>query len=299
MTGVWSKRWGKLQLARTFISALLNRVVVGWLLAVICATAQSPAPTEKPHDSGLSVTGAFEGWFPNSDGSFSILVGYFNRNVKEELDIPIGPNNRIEPGGPDQGQPTHFMPRRQWGVFVVRVPKDFGDKRLTWTLVSNGQTTSMPLDINPLWEISPFHEEGVGNTPPMVKFDGGALRGPMGFVVERSASVGSPLALPVSVEDDAKAIANSRLTRMPPVVLTWSQYRGPRGQVKFDNRRPPVEKGPSQAAFGGSASTSVTFGEAGDYTLLLVANDWSGDGGRGFLCCWTTAHVKVKVEASK
>ena len=27
-------------------------------------------------------------------------VGYFNRNTKQELDIPIGPANRIEPGGP-------------------------------------------------------------------------------------------------------------------------------------------------------------------------------------------------------
>jgi hypothetical protein len=67
---------------------------------------------EPQHDSGQSVTGALEGWFPNRDGSFSILLGYYNRNLKEELDIPIGPDNRIEPGGPDRGQPTHFMPRR-------------------------------------------------------------------------------------------------------------------------------------------------------------------------------------------
>jgi hypothetical protein len=27
--------------------------------------------------------------------------GYMNRNYEEELDIPIGPDNRIEPTGPD------------------------------------------------------------------------------------------------------------------------------------------------------------------------------------------------------
>ena len=54
------------------------------------------------------MTGAFEGWFPNQDGTFSLLVGYYNRNLREAVDIPIGPNNTIEPGGPDQGQPTHF-----------------------------------------------------------------------------------------------------------------------------------------------------------------------------------------------
>src|SRR6478735_4958458 len=105
---------------------------------------QQQLKVEPPHDSGQSVTGAFEGWFANPDGTFSILFGYFNRNFKEELDIPIGPENRIEPGGPDQGQPTHFLPRRQWGVFTVTVPKDFGAKKLTWTLVANGKTTQIP-----------------------------------------------------------------------------------------------------------------------------------------------------------
>ena len=77
----------------------------------------SAAPASRP---------AFEGWYPNADGSFSLLIGYYNRNSKEALDIPIGPNNRIEPGEPDQGQPTYFEIGRQWGVFVIKVPKDFG-----------------------------------------------------------------------------------------------------------------------------------------------------------------------------
>ena len=54
---------------------------------------------------------------------------------RRALDIPVGPNNRVEPGGPDQGQPTHFEIGRQWGVFVVKVPKDFGTKAITWTIV--------------------------------------------------------------------------------------------------------------------------------------------------------------------
>src|SRR5437867_4638305 len=105
-------------------------------------------PLEPARDSGQSITGAYEGWYQNPDGSFSFLVGYYNRNQKEALDIPVGPNNRIEPGGPDQGQPTYFLPRRQWGVFTITVPKDFGDKKLTWTLTANGQTTSVPLSLN-------------------------------------------------------------------------------------------------------------------------------------------------------
>ena len=74
---------------------------------------------------GASVTPAIDGWFHNPDSTRSFLVGYYNRNSQQELDIPIGPNNRIEPGGPDMGQPTHFLPGRQWGMFSVPVPKDF------------------------------------------------------------------------------------------------------------------------------------------------------------------------------
>ena len=105
----------------------------------LCRTLLGAAVADRAtHDSGQSVTGAFEGWFQNPDGSFSLLLGYYNRNLKQELDIPVGPDNRIDPGGPDQGQPTHFLPGRQWGVFTVTVPKDFGIKKLTWTLTANG-----------------------------------------------------------------------------------------------------------------------------------------------------------------
>src|ERR1051325_7437520 len=106
-------------------------IFLGLACVAICAQTLAVDP---PHDSGQAVTAAYQGWFANPDGTFSILFGYFNRNFKEELDIPIGPENRIEPGGPDQGQPTHFLPRRQWGVFTVTVPKDFGGKKLTWTV---------------------------------------------------------------------------------------------------------------------------------------------------------------------
>jgi hypothetical protein len=34
----------------------------------------------------------------------------------------------------------------------------------------------------------------------------------------------------------------------------------------------------------------------GDYVLRALANDASSEGGGGFQCCWTTAHVKVTVQ---
>src|SRR5436190_2984199 len=91
------------------------------------------------HSSGQGVAPVYEGFDVNPDGSYNMWFGYMNRNYEEEVDLPVGPNNEIEPGG-DRGQPTHFMPRRHKDVFSVIVPKDFGDQTLVWTLTVRGQT---------------------------------------------------------------------------------------------------------------------------------------------------------------
>src|SRR5213594_4855819 len=94
----------------------------------LLSARQIQLPGEPPRQFGASITASFEGWFDNANGSHSFLVGYLNRNRGHAVDVPIGPNNRIEPGGPDLGQPTHFLPGRQWGMFSVPVPKDFKDQ---------------------------------------------------------------------------------------------------------------------------------------------------------------------------
>jgi hypothetical protein len=122
-----------------------------WPVVVLVATgllhAQS-LPFEPALEAEQSVTGAYEGWFANPDGSFSMLVGYFNRNTKQVVDIPLGPNNHIDPGGPDYGQPTRFLAGRGWGLFTIKVPKDFGEKKLTWTIVAKGKPTAIKLWLN-------------------------------------------------------------------------------------------------------------------------------------------------------
>ena len=138
--------------------------IAAWVVTTTTAS-QAQLPLEPIRDTGQSVTAAYEGWYKNADGTYSLLVGYFNRNKKEALDIPIGPNNRIEPGGPDQGQPTHFLPRRQWGVFTIVVPADFGDKKITWTIVANGRTTSVPMGLHRDYEVEPYKDAAMGNTP--------------------------------------------------------------------------------------------------------------------------------------
>jgi hypothetical protein len=260
-------------------------------------------PLEPHHETGASVTGAFEGWFKNPDGTFSLLFGYFNRNTGQEPDIPIGPENNIEPGGPDRGQPTHFLAGRGWGMFAVKVPADFKDNKLKWTIVANGQNTVIPGTLHPDYEIDPFTEAAVGNTPPVIGFDehGPTVQGPRGLIVERSAKLGTPLTVTAWVSDDAKLTTSTGLpprNMTAPVTLRWSKYRGP-GTVTFSSERPEIQKSPGKDAklpFSGTATTEVSFSEPGEYMLHLTANDYSGEGGGGFQCCWTTALVKVSVQ---
>ena len=103
---------------------------LGCALATLAAagalvSAQVQLPSNPPKQFGASITPAYEGWFDNPDGSHNFLIGYFSRNTEAELDVPIGPENKIEPGGPDMGQPTHFLSPRRYGMFIITVPKEF------------------------------------------------------------------------------------------------------------------------------------------------------------------------------
>ncbi len=114
-----------------------------WLLVVLALLVAGlglNAQTRFTYSRGQSVSPAFEGWWQNEDGTYSLFFGYMNSNWVEELDVPIGPDNNIEPGGPDRGQPTHFYPRRNLFLFTVEVPADFGDQEVVWTLTTNGRT---------------------------------------------------------------------------------------------------------------------------------------------------------------
>jgi hypothetical protein len=292
---------------------LTGALAAGVLVHGQQGTGQTPAPwplSQTIRERGSSVTGAFEGWYFNKDGSQSWLVGYYNRNTKQEFDIPPGPNNRIEPGGPDQGQPTHFAPGRQFGVFTIKVPKDFGNKKLTWTLVSNGQTNAITLHTKPDYIVEPFEDPANKNTPPTLKFaaDGLGFQGPpAGIAATMNATVGVPLPLTLWASDEGPKInipepgrgrgrgrgdAPAGPPPTPPLSVTWSLYRGP-AAVKIEPARPTIDRDA-----GGKATASATFNEPGEYILRAQGNDSTGDGGGGFQCCWTNAHVKVTVKAA-
>jgi hypothetical protein len=276
---------------------------------------QTPSPfplSNAVRERGSSVTGAYEGWFYNKDGSISLLLGYFNRNTKQEFDLPPGASNRIEPGGPDMGQPTHFLTGRQWGVFTIKVPKDFGGKKLSWTIVTNGQTNVITMHTKPEWIVEPYEDPASKNTPPTLKFapDGQGFFGPpIGIAATYNATVGVPLPLTLWASDEgpkinipepgrgrgrgAAAAAAAGFTPPPPLAVSWSVFRGPAATVKIDPPKPTIDKA------DGKAAVTATFSEPGEYILRAQGNDSTGDGGGGFQCCWTNAHVKVTVKAAQ
>lgn len=157
---------------------------------------------------GQNVAPAFEGWEEDPDGSRYFLFGYMNRNWEEEVDVPVGPENSFNVGGADQGQPTHFLPRRNRFVFRVPVPAGFSDTaELIWTLTSNGESerayaslrTDYKLDV--VSKMSETGALGAGSSSPEVRanqYPVVKLEGP----ATRTVRVGQPLTLTAIVTDD-------------------------------------------------------------------------------------------------
>jgi hypothetical protein len=160
------------------------------------------------YSKGQNVAPAYEGWEQAADGTKYFVFGYMNRNWEEEIDVPIGPDNRFNVGPADQGQPTHFLPRRNRFVFRVRVPAGFSDKdELIWTLTSHGQTEKAFATLRPDYVLDDVVKAsetgalGAGTSSPEMRSN----QPPVLSVQElktRSVKVGEPLTLVSEVKDD-------------------------------------------------------------------------------------------------
>ncbi|MGE0448989.1 MAG: hypothetical protein AB7Q29_05330 [Vicinamibacterales bacterium] len=174
-------------------------------VVLVLSAASADAQTRFSYSSGQPLEPAYEGWWPNEDGSFTLFFGYMNTNWRQEFDIPVGADNHFEPGEPDRGQPTHFYPRRNPFLFTVHVPKDFGTQEMTWTVTANGQTRKAyaSLKTDYLIDKQVISTEVGGdngslanelreNTPPDVKLEG---------AIARTVKVGKPMSLVAIVGD--------------------------------------------------------------------------------------------------
>ncbi len=242
--------------------------------AVLLFGLERSSGTQIRYARGQDVSPTFDGWEQNSDGTYTIHFGYFNRNSEEELDVSIGPENNIDGG--DRGQPTHFYTGKRWWVFKVVVPKDWPkDKRVVWTLTTKGMTSLAKGWLQPEWEVDKGvisknaprdqflmvvnGETDFDNIPPTIT----------GSASAKTAAVTDTVTLTVTANDDGrpKPPAGSPGGRQG-VRIRWILYRGP-GRVRFTPEIMP------NRIYGSPATmeTKAAFSLPGAYRLRAIASD--------------------------
>jgi hypothetical protein len=176
--------------------------------ALILLLSHQNVGAQLSYSMGQNISPGYEGWEQNEDGSFNLLFGYMNRNWLEEIDVPIGPDNMLSPGPADQGQPTHFLPRRNRFIFKVRVPADFGDQEMVWTLTTKGVTEYAYASLRTDYKVdnmviaSETGALGAGTSSPETRSNVGPVVRIVGDRV-LTARVGQPLTLVVELTDDS------------------------------------------------------------------------------------------------
>jgi hypothetical protein len=290
---------------------------------------------------GQIVSPAYEGWFPNDDGTITLYFGYFNSNWEQVYDLSVGPENYFtlvdagelddldvegfDPAEADQGQPTHFYPRRNPFLFTLTVPEDFGDREWVWTLKSQGKTNRAYGVVTADYRIDPqVMSTEVGgnfgdldnrlrdNVAPELEVEGEMMR---------SVRVGEPLTLVAYADDpddypptqtrdrtptnleqlyNPNSAGSVVVVQAPGLRLSWFVYRGDAEQVEFSPTQ--LKSWIDSRVYANSPwsfpyvlpeipadnrwRTQVTFHEPGEYVLRAIASDGSQ---------WTYRNVRVSV----
>jgi hypothetical protein len=277
------------------------RLAAGGLAITLVALSGSLLEAQQPTGFPLApmvprgdiVAPFFDGWYANPDGTYTLSFGFFNRNTEEIVEIPIGPDNFIEPAEFDGMQPTHFPPvsyggfsgRRERGAFAITVPADIGRQDVVWTIRHAGQTLRVPGRVtSDAYELS--HEpQAAGSLPPSLRLEaeGEEVRGRQGVTIgPLTARVGTPL--PLTAWGFDQGVRENRV----PVNMTWQKHQGP-GSVEFSPRTIRVESGEEGV-------TEATFTEPGEYVLRVRVDNFSAsDSSFADQCCWSNGFVRVNV----
>ena len=285
--------------------------VAGLVFATAIAAVSAQAPRQWPlapvPPEGQRVAPFFDGFYENEDGTATLSFGFSNFNLDQTIEIPLGPNNFIEPKEYDGRQPTSFptVPGggptgarrdRERGVFTITVPATFkGD--VVWTLRHGGQTHKVPGRTKTgayglKWPMA------MGSIPPQLRFaaNGAFGRGPTGIEsAPLQAAVGVPLSVTVWMKDDSRRDAEAvqvkdRGPARPAMNVTWYKHSGP-GPVTFN----PQKSGTTE--LDGNAASAITFTQPGSYLLRArVDNFGRPDTSAGNQCCWTNGYVRVTVK---
>jgi hypothetical protein len=271
-----------------------------WVSGIGSLSGQTPSSldnfnTDPLRPRGQNVIPLYDGWFPNTDGSYTLCFGYFNMNTEQTLDVPLGKRNRLEPAIYDGVQPTHFDPvpdpeltrfyRHHWCVFSVTVPEDFGNSDVIWTLETQGNQLSVPGSLIPSYVLDEQATSGRDASAPYLSLndDPPSFRGRRGlWEGPRIAKVGEAVPLIARISHPEAG-----------TWLSWTLHQGP-GAVEFGQAEMRLDRAEAVA------TTTATFDKPGSYVVRIQAiNDTERPAeptyGFEFYCCWTNGYVRVDV----
>jgi hypothetical protein len=276
---------------------LATRRLLPALLAIAPLAAQTQSTeVHIKYKSGQMVVPVYEGWERVPDGSFNMVFGYLNRNHVEELSLPLGTENKFEPGPADRGQPTYFYPRENHFIFRVNVPKEWDRKKeLVWTLTAYGKSEQARATLLDIWEIDRKVE--VANNGGGVQVSNVLIAKDQPPVVTIApvahAAVGTPVTFTADVNDDG--IPPGMKPRPPRPLEPALRGTGPASPVNVplpQRPRPPqggglsvlwlVYRGPAGVSFDPAGYVKVadaksvvkaSFTQPGTYTIRAFAHD--------------------------
>jgi hypothetical protein len=301
------------------IKQLAVNTLVVVLMGLITAPlyAQLPAHLRdfqlaKRKAEGDLVGPMFNGWIKNEDDSVTMIFGFVNRNREEIVDIPLGPNNYIEPAQFDGAQPTHFpvyqrggfIGIQERGVFAVTVPAEMAKTEVIWTLKHAGHNYSIPgRATSSAYEMG-LGEAALGSLNPAIRFvkNGEESTDREGiYAAKVNATVGKPIDLSAYVQDRGnRANYEEMKTFEFPLGTEWIMHQGPAAPEFSSAKITGKERGSDSEIVTDNGwtvvQTKATFWEPGDYVVRLrVDNFEAPDSKFDNQCCWSNAYVPVTV----
>ena len=284
--------------------------------------------------SGQPVIPIFEGWYANEDGTYDLCFGFFNLNREEALDIPVGPDNFIEPARFNGLQPTHFSPlgakesafisppntggntlnpiTREYCVFTVNVPEDVGSERVWWNLLRDGHTYRVPGHIT----ARPWRVDNLMNSvgTALMEFENeapitGGLRAPVVRFIEPSGPEGRGkggrlTAGPVTAQVGDPLPLTISVADPAGEAILLEDFNDQEGIFARQSTKWTKFAGPAgMVSFSPRTSRFEVGGDATELRTEVVFSE-PGDyvllvqvlsGGFSNQCCWTNAYVNVTV----
>ena len=314
-----------------------RRVAAGALVVGLLAGSWIPIEGQIPNEgydwsartlrtSGAPVIPSFEGWYQEPDGTYQLCFGYWSGNTEEALDIPLGPDNFIEPSEFDGGQPTHFMPvprtgyRKHYCVHTVNVPEDFGARRVVWTLRVGSEAYSVPGHLTSTaymldepdsesraaaWGflaeetgITDYDDIEEEDLATWLDHNPGQAQGsiaPFVRFVEPAGPEGrgrngiraGPVTVAMGSPLTLSVFVDAPDGRPARWWVGWAKFTGP-GDVAFSQYEMLADY-----RYDNRATTTVTFSGPGDYVILMQSIENIQSFERQ--CCWTNGYVEVTV----